>query len=85
MSKAEKAENKMIKVVLPSDPTIKGANGQEIEQTEFFSVNGVNYLIKCDEEVEVPPEVYEVIKNKAEARAAAREFRKAKAFKPPKA
>lgn len=81
MSKTNK-----IKIILPSDPTIKDSNGIVTDQMEFVSVNGKNYLIRCDEEVEVPPEVYEVIQNKIKARAETRQLIKAKAFKePPKA
>lgn len=37
--------------------------GQNAIQEEFFSVNGRNYMIKRGEEIEIPEEVAEVIKN----------------------
>ena len=41
-------------------PYLKGRNAI---QEEFYSVNGKNYIIKRGEEVEIPIEVAEVIKN----------------------
>lgn len=37
--------------------------GQNANQEEFFSVNGKNYIIKRGEEVEIPEELAEVIRN----------------------
>ena len=50
-------KSKKIAVTLPRLP------GQNARQEEFFSVNGKNYIIKRGEEVEVPEEVAEVIRN----------------------
>ena len=46
--------------VLVTLPLNKGRNAV---QEEFFSVNGKNYIIQRGEEVEIPVEVAEVIKN----------------------
>ena len=43
--------------------TLPRLRGQNAIQEEFFSVNGKNYIIKRGEEVEVPVEVAEVIRN----------------------
>ena len=43
--------------------TLPRLHGQNAIQEEFFSVNGKNYIIKRGEEVEIPVEVAEVIKN----------------------
>jgi len=87
---AAKAENKPAKVtvILPSDPLIRDGNGNTAEQQEFFSVNGKNIIIKCDEPVEVDPEFAEVINNRAKARRNSQKFIKEMAFKdskPPEA
>lgn len=77
-----------VTVILPSDPLIRDTNGNTAEQQEFFSVNGKNVIIKCDEPVEVDAEFAEVINNRAKTRRAAQQFIKAKAFKdskPPEA
>jgi transketolase C-terminal domain/subunit len=37
--------------------------GQNARQEEFFSVNGKNYIIKRGEDVEIPEELAEVIRN----------------------
>ena len=37
--------------------------GQHVNQDEFFSVNGKNYIIKRGETVEIPECVAEVIRN----------------------
>ncbi len=50
-------KGKRVTVKLPRLP------GQNAIQGEFFSVNGKNYIIKRGEEVEIPEEVAEVIKN----------------------
>ena len=42
-------------------------SGQNAVQEEFFSVNGKNYIIKRGEEVEIPEEVAEVIRNAEKA------------------
>ena len=41
--------------------------GQNAIQEEFFSVNGKNYIIKRGEDVEIPEEVAEVIRNAQKA------------------
>lgn len=46
-----------VAVTLPRLP------GQNAVQEEFFSVNGQNYMIKRGEEVEIPEELAEVIRN----------------------
>ncbi len=50
-------KSKRVTVTLPLLP------GQNAIQEEFFSVNGKNYIIKRGEEVEIPEEVAEVIRN----------------------
>lgn len=55
-----KNENKNAKRVLVRLPRNKGQNAN---QDEFFSVNGKNYIIKRGEDVEIPEEVAEVIRN----------------------
>lgn len=50
-------KSKRVTVTLPRLP------GQNAIQEEFFSVNGKNYIIKRGEEVEIPEEVAEVIRN----------------------
>lgn len=54
-------ESKRVTVRLPR------LQGQNALQREFFSVNGKNYLIKRGEEVEIPEEVAEVIRNAEKA------------------
>lgn len=63
--------------VLPRDPALKGSAAD----TEFFSVNGRNILVKTDELVELPIEFKEVIENAAKARMAARKYAEQVAFK----
>lgn len=69
-SKAETTatEQKKVTVRLPR------LNGHNADQTEFFSVNFKNYLIKRGERVEVPPELEEVIVNGEKAEEAAFEY-----------
>lgn len=58
IKKADNAtKGKRVAVTLPR------LRGQNAIQEEFFSVNGKNYIIKRGEEVEVPVEVAEVIRN----------------------
>lgn len=58
IKKADNAtKEKRVTVTLPR------LRGQNAIQEEFFSVNGKNYIIKRGEEVEVPIEVAEVIRN----------------------
>lgn len=58
IKKADNAtKEKRVAVTLPR------LRGQNAIQEEFFSVNGKNYIIKRGEEVEVPVEVAEVIRN----------------------
>ena len=76
-----------VTVILPSDPLCRDSSGNVGEQQEFFSVNGKNILVKCDEPVDVPREFLEVIENKAKARREAAIFVKKNAFRdsePPK-
>lgn len=58
-TKTKQATNKSQRVVVRL-PRNKGNNAR---QEEFFSVNGVNYIIKRGEDVEIPIEVAEVIRN----------------------
>lgn len=55
-----KSEAKKSQRVVGRLPRNKGKNAV---QEEFFSVNGVNYIIKRGEDVEIPVEVAEVIRN----------------------
>lgn len=59
MAEAKTKQDKSQRVVVRL-PRNKGKNAV---QEEFFSVNGVNYIIKRGESVEIPIEVAEVIKN----------------------
>lgn len=54
-------KGKRVTVRLPRLP------GQNANQEEFFSVNGKNYIIKRGEDVEIPEEVAEVIRNAQKA------------------
>ena len=54
-------KTKRVTVKLPKLP------GQNANQEEFFSVNGKNYIIRRGEEVEIPEEVAEVIRNAEKA------------------
>lgn len=56
-TKQEPKKSQRIFVTLPLN------RGRNAVQEEFFSVNGVNYIIKRGEEVEIPVELYEVIRN----------------------
>ena len=58
-TKTKQAEKKAQRVVVRL-PRNKGKNAV---QEEFFSVNGKNYIIKRGEDVEIPVEVAEVIRN----------------------
>lgn len=53
----KETKEKRVTVKLPK------LRGVRAIQEEFFSVNGKNYLIKRGEEVEIPEEVAEVIRN----------------------
>lgn len=66
--KADNATKKKVTVRLPR------LQGQNAVQEEFFSVNGRNYIIKRGEEVEIPVEVAEVIKNAEKAEEYAMNF-----------
>ncbi len=59
------------KKVMVKLPRLSGHNAN---QDEFFSVNFKNYIIKRGEYVEIPIEVYEVIKNSEKAEDAAFKF-----------
>ena len=48
--------------------------GQNAIQEEFFSVNGKNYILKRGEEVEIPEELAEVIRNGEKAEEYALEY-----------
>lgn len=62
IKKADNAtKEKRVTVRLPRLP------GQNAIQEEFFSVNGKNYIVKRGEEVEIPEEVAEVIRNAEKA------------------
>lgn len=83
----EKTKPQKVTVILPSDPLMRDSSGNVGEQQEFFSVNGKNILVKCDEPVMVDPEFAEVINNKAKARREAAIFVKQNVFRdsqPPK-
>lgn len=76
-----------VTVILPSDPLVRDSNGNVGEQQRFFSVNGKNYLVKCDEPVEVDPEIAEVIRFIKEMKKEARQYVKETVFRdsvPPK-
>jgi hypothetical protein len=62
------AKSRRVLVTLPLN------RGQNANQDEFFSVNGKNYIIKRGEEVEIPEEVAEVIKNAEKADAYAMRY-----------
>lgn len=70
------------KRVLVKLPRLKGNNAN---QDEFFSVNFKNYIVKRGEYVEIPSEVYEVIKNSEKAEDAAFKFVEEHAIRQPKA
>lgn len=55
--KATPSAKNRVEVKLPMN------KGQNANQDEFFSVNFKNYIIKRGEYVEIPEELYEVIKN----------------------
>lgn len=55
--KATPSAKNRVEVKLPLN------KGQNANQDEFFSVNFQNFIIKRGEYVEIPPELYEVIKN----------------------
>lgn len=58
IKKADNAtKEKKVTVNLPK------LRGQNANQEEFFSVNGKNYIIRRGEDVEIPEEVAEVIRN----------------------
>lgn len=58
---ANNAKSKKVTVKLPR------LAGQNAIQDEFYSVNGRNYMVKRGEEVEIPEEVAEVIRNAEKA------------------
>ncbi len=55
--------------------------GQNANQTEFFSYNFKNYLIKRGEDVEIPEGLAEVIKNAEKAKDAAFKYAEEKALR----
>lgn len=58
IKKTNNAESRpRVEVKLPMN------KGQNANQDEFFSVNFKNYIIRRGEYVEIPEELYEVIKN----------------------
>ncbi len=59
--KATDNAKKRVEVRLPRNM------GQNANQDEFFSVNGKNYIIKRGENVAIPEEVAEVIRNAEKA------------------
>lgn len=70
------------KRVLVKLPRLKGNNAN---QDEFFSVNFKNYIIRRGEYVEIPQELYEVIKNGEKAEDAAFKFVEEHAIRQPNA
>ena len=56
-TKSEAKKSQRVVVRLPRN------KGKNAVQEEFFSVNGKNYIIKRGEDVEIPIEVAEVIRN----------------------
>jgi hypothetical protein len=62
------AKSRKVVVTLPLN------RGQNANQDEFFSVNGKNYIIRRGEEVEIPEEVAEVIRNAEKADAYAMRY-----------
>ena len=56
-TKQEPKKSQRVVVRLPRN------KGKNAVQEEFFSVNGKNYIIKRGEDVEIPIEVAEVIRN----------------------
>lgn len=82
-----KTEIPKVTIIIPSDPLVRDSNGSAGGQQRFFSVNGKNYLIKCDEPVEVDPEIAEVIRFINEMKKEARQYVKETVFResvPPK-
>ena len=55
--------------------------GQNANQDEFFSVNFKNYIIRRGEEVEIPEEVAEVIRNAEKAEEYAMRYAEEKAMR----
>lgn len=55
--------------------------GQNANQDEFFSVNFKNYIIKRGEDVEIPEEVAEVIRNAEKAEDYAMKYAEEKAMR----
>lgn len=62
-------------------PKLKGENAQ---QTEFYSVNGRNYLLKRGEYINVPRELYEVILNSQNAEEDADRYAESVAVREPR-
>ena len=82
-----KTETPKVTIIIPSDPLVRDSNGSVGGQQRFFSVNGKNCLIKCDEPVEVDPEIAEVIRFINEMKKEARQYVKETVFResvPPK-
>ena len=55
--------------------------GQNANQDEFFSVNFKNYIIRRGENVEIPEELAEVIRNNEQAEEYAMRYADEKAFR----
>lgn len=55
--------------------------GQNANQDEFFSVNFKNYIIQRGENVEIPEELAEVIRNNEQAEEYAMRYADEKAFR----
>ena len=68
---------KRVEVKLPMN------KGQNANQDEFFSVNFQNFIIKRGEYVEIPQELYEVIKNGEHAEEYALRYAGEKAVREP--
>lgn len=62
-------------------PKLKGENAQ---QTEFYSVNGKNFLLKRGEYINVPRELYEVILNSQNAEEDADRYAESVAVREPR-
>ncbi len=69
--KADNANATKAKRVTVKIPKLRGIDAV---QEEFFSVNGKNYIIKRGEEVEIPEEVAEVIRNGEKAEEYAMDY-----------
>lgn len=58
--KPEKTAEPMVTIYLPLRDR-EGNSGMEVDQTETVGINGVMYVIKRGEQVEVPVPVFEAL------------------------